>query len=154
MVLGFWDLDVPIVGAPMSGDPGTPELAAAVSNAGGLGFLASGYISPERLAEGSWHAAGEHHVFEQLVLSDVTAFVTGDLVVVEKNAQAELIDADVVADGVQAGDSAMHQGANQIFGNPAQAEAAQHDFVACANVGHGLRGGLKYFVQFIAPATL
>lgn len=51
MVLGFWDLDVPIVGAPMSGDPGTPELAAAVSNAGGLGFLASGYISPERLAD-------------------------------------------------------------------------------------------------------
>ncbi len=51
MVLGFWDLDVPIVGAPMSGEPGTPELAAAVSNAGGLGFLASGYISPERLAD-------------------------------------------------------------------------------------------------------
>ena len=34
MVLGFWDLDVPIVGAPMSGGPGTPALAAAVSNAG------------------------------------------------------------------------------------------------------------------------
>jgi len=50
MVLGFWDLDVPIVGAPMSGGPGTPALAAAVSNAGGLGFLASGYVSPERLA--------------------------------------------------------------------------------------------------------
>jgi nitronate monooxygenase len=50
MVLGFWDLDVPIVGAPMAGGPGTPALAAAVSNAGGLGFLAGGYISPERLA--------------------------------------------------------------------------------------------------------
>ncbi|MDT5166183.1 MAG: nitronate monooxygenase, partial [Mycobacterium sp.] len=50
MVLGFWDLDVPIVGAPMAGGPGTPTLAAAVSNAGGLGFLAAGYISAERLA--------------------------------------------------------------------------------------------------------
>ena len=50
MVLGFWDLDVPIVGAPMAGGPGTPALAAAVSNAGGLGFLAGGYISPNRLA--------------------------------------------------------------------------------------------------------
>jgi nitronate monooxygenase len=51
MVLGFWDLDVPIVGAPMAGGPGTPALAAAVSNAGGLGFLAGGYISAERLAD-------------------------------------------------------------------------------------------------------
>jgi len=50
MVLGFWDLDVPIVCAPMAGGPGTPALAAAVSNAGGFGFLASGYVSPERLA--------------------------------------------------------------------------------------------------------
>ena len=50
MVLGFWDLDVPIVGAPMSGGPGTAALAAAVSNAGGFGFLASGYMSAERLA--------------------------------------------------------------------------------------------------------
>ncbi|WP_343577153.1 nitronate monooxygenase [Mycobacterium sp.] len=50
MVLGFWDLDVPIVGAPMAGGPGTPALAAAVSNAGGLGILAAGYISAERLA--------------------------------------------------------------------------------------------------------
>ena len=50
MVLGFWDLDVPIVGAPMAGGPGTPALAAAVSNAGGFGFLASGYVSAERLA--------------------------------------------------------------------------------------------------------
>jgi nitronate monooxygenase len=50
MVLGFWDLEVPIVGAPMAGGPGTPALAAAVSNAGGFGSLASGYFSPERLA--------------------------------------------------------------------------------------------------------
>jgi len=36
-------LPLPIVGAPLAGGPGTPELAAAVSEAGGLGFLAAGY---------------------------------------------------------------------------------------------------------------
>ena len=33
----------PIVQAPMAGGPSTPALAAAVSGAGGLGFLAAGY---------------------------------------------------------------------------------------------------------------
>jgi nitronate monooxygenase len=51
MVLGFWDIAVPIVGAPMAGGPGTPELASAVSNAGGLGFVAAGYLSAERFAD-------------------------------------------------------------------------------------------------------
>jgi nitronate monooxygenase len=36
-------LDVPIVGAPLAGGPSTPALAAAVSGAGGLGFVAAGY---------------------------------------------------------------------------------------------------------------
>jgi nitronate monooxygenase len=34
----------PIVGAPMAGGPSTPALAAAVSEAGGLGFLAGAYL--------------------------------------------------------------------------------------------------------------
>ncbi|QJU55529.1 nitronate monooxygenase [Herbiconiux sp. KACC 21604] len=38
----------PIVQAPMAGGPSTPALAAAVGEAGGLGFLAAGYLSPER----------------------------------------------------------------------------------------------------------
>ncbi len=42
----------PIVQAPMAGGPSTPELAAAVADAGGLGFLAAGYLAPEALAEG------------------------------------------------------------------------------------------------------
>jgi nitronate monooxygenase len=50
MVLGFWDLAVPIVAAPMAGGPSTPALAAAVSNAGGLGFVAGGYVSAEQFA--------------------------------------------------------------------------------------------------------
>lgn len=35
----------PIVLAPLAGGPSTPELAAAVSEAGGFGFLAAGYLS-------------------------------------------------------------------------------------------------------------
>lgn len=44
-------LDVPVIVAPMAGGPTTPELAAAGTNAGGLGFLAAGYLSAEVLAE-------------------------------------------------------------------------------------------------------
>jgi nitronate monooxygenase len=36
-------LEHPIVQAPLAGGPSTPALAAAVSEAGGLGFLAAGY---------------------------------------------------------------------------------------------------------------
>ncbi|HVL95396.1 MAG TPA: nitronate monooxygenase [Solirubrobacteraceae bacterium] len=36
-------LDIPIVLAPLAGGPATVELAVAVSEAGGLGFLAAGY---------------------------------------------------------------------------------------------------------------
>jgi nitronate monooxygenase len=42
---------VPIVGAPLAGGPSTPALAAAVSGAGGLGFLGAGYLTTSRLRE-------------------------------------------------------------------------------------------------------
>jgi nitronate monooxygenase len=44
-------LAVPLVLAPMAGGPSTPALAAAVNRGGGLGFLAAGYLTPERLAD-------------------------------------------------------------------------------------------------------
>lgn len=47
----FSDLEIPLVGAPMAGGPSTPQLAAAVSNAGGLGMLAAGYLNAYQLAE-------------------------------------------------------------------------------------------------------
>jgi nitronate monooxygenase len=43
----FDRLAVPIVQAPLAGGPSTPELAAAVSEAGGLGFVAAGYRAPD-----------------------------------------------------------------------------------------------------------
>jgi nitronate monooxygenase len=42
--------ELPIVLAPLAGGPSTPELAAAVSEAGGFGFLAAGYLSADQLA--------------------------------------------------------------------------------------------------------
>jgi nitronate monooxygenase len=46
------ELEVPIVAAPLAGGPSTPALAAAVAEAGGLGFLAAGYHAPSAVAEG------------------------------------------------------------------------------------------------------
>lgn len=43
-------LRVPLVQAPMVGGATTPALVAAVSNAGGLGFLAGAALSPEKIA--------------------------------------------------------------------------------------------------------
>ena len=40
---------LPIVAAPMAGGVSTPELVAAVGDAGGFGFLAAGYRSPLQL---------------------------------------------------------------------------------------------------------
>lgn len=42
-------IEYPIIQAPMAGGPTTPELVAAVSNAGGLGSLGAGYLSPEQI---------------------------------------------------------------------------------------------------------
>ncbi len=47
-VLGF-PVRWPLVGAPMAGGPSTPALAATVSSAGGLGFLAGGYLSVDEM---------------------------------------------------------------------------------------------------------
>src|SRR5689334_9705178 len=41
---------LPLILSPMAG-PGTPELAAAVSNAGGLGSVPAAYLAPAQIAE-------------------------------------------------------------------------------------------------------
>ncbi len=56
-MIGQWETEavkqlgirLPIVGAPMGGGPSSPALVAAVSEAGGLGSLAGGYLTPDRL---------------------------------------------------------------------------------------------------------
>jgi nitronate monooxygenase len=51
MPFDWRDLAVPILVAPMAGGPSTPELAAAGSAAGGLGFVPAGYLSANVFAE-------------------------------------------------------------------------------------------------------
>ena len=41
------ELGSPVIGAPLGGGASTVALAAAVSEAGGLGFLAAGYKTAE-----------------------------------------------------------------------------------------------------------
>jgi nitronate monooxygenase len=45
------ELTEPIVQAPLAGGPSTPALAAAVCEAGGLGFLAAGYKTADAVGE-------------------------------------------------------------------------------------------------------
>lgn len=45
------ELRAPVLAAPMAGGPSSPELAAAASNAGGLGFVAAGYLTAEAFAD-------------------------------------------------------------------------------------------------------
>ncbi|MBV8965890.1 MAG: nitronate monooxygenase, partial [Mycobacteriaceae bacterium] len=47
----FSDLSVPVIAAPMAGGPSTPQLAAAATNAGGLGFVAAGYLAVDDFAD-------------------------------------------------------------------------------------------------------
>jgi nitronate monooxygenase len=44
-------LEAPVVLAPLAGGPSTPALAAAVSEAGGLGFVAAGYLKAAALEQ-------------------------------------------------------------------------------------------------------
>jgi NAD(P)H-dependent flavin oxidoreductase YrpB (nitropropane dioxygenase family) len=49
----FWDLGlaVPVLAAPMAGGTTNPALVIAAAQAGGLGFLAAGYKTPQAIAE-------------------------------------------------------------------------------------------------------
>jgi NAD(P)H-dependent flavin oxidoreductase YrpB (nitropropane dioxygenase family) len=42
---------IPVLAAPMSGGPSTPELVVAAARAGSLGFLGGGYKTPDALAD-------------------------------------------------------------------------------------------------------
>jgi len=44
------ELAIPIIAAPMAGGTSTPDLVVSVSKAGGLGFLAAGYKTPDATA--------------------------------------------------------------------------------------------------------
>jgi len=45
------DLRIPIIAAPMAGGASTPTMVVSVAEAGGMGFLAAGYKTPQVLAQ-------------------------------------------------------------------------------------------------------
>jgi nitronate monooxygenase len=50
-LLKLLGIEHPIIQGPMGGGPSTPELVAAVSNAGGLGSLGAAYLTPEQITD-------------------------------------------------------------------------------------------------------
>jgi nitronate monooxygenase len=69
----------PVVLAPMAGGPATVELATAVCDAGGLGFLAAGYRGPEEMRDEIRELRGRPFGVNLFVPgpSDVPADLTG-----------------------------------------------------------------------------
>jgi nitronate monooxygenase len=93
--------DIPVVLAPLAGGPSTPELAAAVSNAGGLGFLAAGYLSAADVA-------GRRRRLTELTSRPfgVNVFVPGPAGDVARVRQfAAEIESDVSAAGARLGET-------------------------------------------------
>jgi nitronate monooxygenase len=50
-LLDLLGIEHPIIQGPMAGGPSTPELVAAVSNAGGLGSLGAAYLTPGQITD-------------------------------------------------------------------------------------------------------
>ena len=49
--LQHFKMQHPIIQAPLAGGGDTPELLAAVCNAGGLGFVGAAYLTPQQITE-------------------------------------------------------------------------------------------------------
>src|ERR1700722_10129465 len=82
----------------------------------------------------------QHHFFQQLIFTDVSANMMHDLSRSQQQSVAKAIDSDVVADGGEIFRTLPDQSANQIFRNAAQPEAADHDDRAVEHVTNGFIG--------------
>src|SRR5919198_5301379 len=85
-----------------------------------------------------FHRARDHHLLEHLVLANIGANVLTYLSIADQQAQTEVVHTDVVGDGRQVFHAFVRQGRNQVLGNPAQAEAAEHDHGAVLYVADRL----------------
>src|SRR3954454_20184572 len=73
-------LETGVVAAPMAGGPTTPELVAAVGEAGGLGFLAAGYLTAGQLAAAIaevWDASSTPFGVNLFVPAQANAYAVG-----------------------------------------------------------------------------
>ncbi|GAA3560370.1 nitronate monooxygenase [Amycolatopsis ultiminotia] len=95
----FEDLEFPVIAAPMAGGPSTPELIGAVTAAGGLGFLPSGYLAVETFDAKIAHTAdltGGHY--------GANLFVPGSRSAADLTAHRERLLAEALRYGVEPGE--------------------------------------------------
>ena len=89
----------------------------------------------------------EDHLLKQFVLAYIAANVTPNLSCRKQQTHTVSIHAHVVADCGEILCALARQRANQIFGNPAQAEAADHDCRAIRNIADGFIGIRNNFLH-------
>jgi nitronate monooxygenase len=87
----------------MAGGPSTPELVAAVTSAGGFGFLAAGYLAPDALAK---QITGTRELTSEPF--GVNVFVPGGESTVDIAAYRELMAAEARTYGTEAGEPAWN----------------------------------------------
>jgi nitronate monooxygenase len=113
-------LDTGVVGAPMAGGPTTPELVAAVGDAGGLGFLAGGYLAAPQLAAAIaevWDATSRPFGVNLFVPAQANAYAVGP---------GELTGAERAA-AVSAYRDALAADAASVGAEPGQARPGDDD---------------------------
>jgi nitronate monooxygenase len=114
------NLDTGVVGAPMAGGPTTPELVAAVGEAGGLGFLAGGYRTAAQLASAIaevWDASSRPFGVNLFVPAQANAYAVGP---------GELTGAPRAA-AVQAYRDALVDDARSVGAEPGEPRAGDDD---------------------------
>src|SRR6185437_3104591 len=97
--------------------------------------------------------AFQHQSFEQLVLADVAAGVGDDHSGLQHAAHSAAVNAHVVADGAEVCGAAAHEGVDEVFGDSAQAEAAEHDGGSVRTVGYGSVRAFCHFIQVGSPGV-
>jgi nitronate monooxygenase len=96
-------LRIPVIAAPMAGGPSTPELVAAVTSAGGFGFLAAGYLATGDLAKQI--AATRELTTEPF---GVNVFVPGSESTADLGAYRDLMAAEAHRYGTEPGEPAWN----------------------------------------------
>src|SRR5262249_22270636 len=84
---------------------------------------------------------------ELLVFADVGRNHLPDLMRLQQNADAEVVDAGIVADDRQIACAACVQSVYEVFWNPAEAESPHQNRGAVGDLGHGRFRARQYFVH-------
>jgi len=90
---------------------------------------------------------GEDELLEEFVLPHVAGDHFFDLVILEEKADAEIVDARVIADDGEIFRAFSSDGSDQVFRDAAESEAAHEDGCAVGELLDGSVGGSDAFVH-------